>query len=334
LAGLTLDKIRLDLVGIVAIASLDTIARWTALRGSVSLFDSLVICPGLHRQQDAPDLAKGEYPACAAMTTGYVFRVENEATVFQLQRLGKPGHLTTLKVSSAPGGPASLSPGYWKQLRFSNKDAIAPFSYSLAVMLCVTVWILIAILKDWCGLISLSVFILARLINVVVITRRMTLGWKGEPEPGKEGDLIILLSQDRWIRMRGLVDDLKAVTSGQWLRKPTFIEDSLSSFATLLVYCNVALAQNARPASQQLLLVLFVSSAALLGICNHYISKFRMYDKVLLVDGEPKEYNRRLQLADELIEQTGRRDWAIRLGMKKADEDATDGNIDQGPKIM
>ena len=334
MSGLTLEDYRIDLVGIVAIASLDTVARWTALRGTASLFDAVVICPGLHRQQDAPDLAKGEYPACGAMTSGYVFRVENEATVFQLQRLGKPGHLTTLKVSSDRSGSSNLLTGSWMQHLFSNKDFIASFSYSLAVMLCVAVWTVIATLRDWWGLTSLTILILTRLINVVVIRRRATLGWKGALEPGVVGDLIILLSQDRWIRMRGLVDDLKAVTSGQWLREPTLLENCLSSFATLLVYCDIAVASNARPVSQYLILVLLLSSAGLLGMCNHYINEFCMYGKVLTVDGEPKKYERRLHLANELIEQTGRRDWAIRLGMVQADKSDKEESIDQGPKIM
>jgi hypothetical protein len=324
----------LDLVGIVMLAGLDTFARWTALRGTASLFDSLVVCPGSHNQQNAPDLAKGEYPACAAMTSGYVFRVENEATVFQLQRLGKPGHLTTIKVTGSPSWPASRRSEYPMQHLISAKDVIVQLSYFLAIFAGIVVWVRIAVLEDWWGLICFSVLVLARLINVIIIQRRASLGWKGALEPGVHADLLILLSQDRWIRMRGLVDDVKAVTSGQWLREPTFNESSLTSLATLLVYVDVVLWRNAQWDSQAMFLILLLASSAYMGICNHAISEFRMYDKIIAVDGEPKKYNRRLDLADELIKETGRKDWAIRLGMVQADKNKSNEDIDQGPKIM
>lgn len=93
-AGLSLDA-----AGLVALADLTTVARRTALTGSSSFFDPLVLCPGLHKQEDASSLNQGEYPACAALTSGYVFRVENAATVLYLQQIGKTGHLTTLSVS-------------------------------------------------------------------------------------------------------------------------------------------------------------------------------------------------------------------------------------------
>lgn len=312
---------RLELVGILLLAGIDAVPIRTALCGTASILDSLVICPGLNRQQDAPNLAKGEYPACAAMTSGYVFRVENEATVFQLQRLGKPGHLTTLKVLSNEDGSV-------------KNDIVASINHGIAVLLCVLVWSMIAALRDWCALASLTRLILACLVNAIVIQSRAALGWKGALEPGVEGDLLVLLSQDRWIRMQGLVDDLKAVTSGQWLREPTFVETTLSSLATIIVYIDIAMIANARVESQLLLLLLFVGSAALLGISNHCTTRFYMYGKLLTMDGEPKKYERRLDLADDLIKQTGRKDWAIRLGMVQAEKHDKGDSVDQGPKIM
>ena len=73
----------------------------TALSGTAVTLDMLVVCPGIHTQQEAVSLNGGEYPACTALTTaGYVFRVENPATVYYLQRVGRTGQLTTLSVSS------------------------------------------------------------------------------------------------------------------------------------------------------------------------------------------------------------------------------------------
>jgi len=53
------------------------------------------------------------------------------------------------------------------------------------------------------------------------------------------------MSQDRWIRIKGLTDDLKAVTAGQWLQDKNFFEDSVEGFATVVVYLAAALASNA-----------------------------------------------------------------------------------------
>lgn len=78
----------LDAAGIVALADIKTIALRTALTGTSAYLDTFVLCPGIHRQQSAPELNGGEYPACGAMTSGYVFRVENPATVLYLQKVG------------------------------------------------------------------------------------------------------------------------------------------------------------------------------------------------------------------------------------------------------
>jgi hypothetical protein len=57
----------------------------------------------------------------------------------------------------------------------------------------------------------------------------------GALEPDVQGDLLVLLSQDRWVRIRGLVDDLKAMTSGSWLREATASEQVVTTLATLSV---------------------------------------------------------------------------------------------------
>ena len=310
----------LDLVGILLLAPLDSIKRKIAFRGTASLLDAFLICPGLSTLQDAASLAKAEYPACAAMTSGYVFRVENEATVFQLQQLGKPGCLTTIMVSSGrkDGALGLESAGLW---------------YYAATAQAILAYLFIVAEQDWWGAMCLTVLMLANLTNSIVIRRRAALGWKGAPEPGVQSDLLILLSQDRWIRMRGLTDDVKAVTSGQWLRESTLIEGFFTSLATLVVYIDVVLWKNASHVSQCWLLLLLVETTALIGLSNLFTEELHMYDKVIGVYGSPKPYARRLDLADELIKETGRKDWAIRLGMVQATK-GEDENFEQGPKTM
>lgn len=329
-----MHKTSINAVGLVILAELDTIVLRTARTGNASLLDSLVICPGLHRQQDAPSLSRGEYPACAAMTTGYVFRVENEATVLFLQRVGRTGHLTTLFVT-----PNNDNNHFWKQYLYrilSRKTlpSVESIVYSSAVLLSISTVLLLLVLEDWFGMLALVVLVLVRLLNAVVVRRRATPGWKGASEPGVQGDLLVLLSQDRWIRLKGAVDDLKAVTSGNWLREATFFEGCLISFATLLAYLDVALTWSATQEGKAILLVLWLLSAALLGVANESKSDLNMCGKLIKVDQAPRPFKRRLYLARELIEETGRDDWAVRLGMIQPKDDVSSEVDDQGPKLM
>ncbi|KAK5115391.1 hypothetical protein LTR85_009851 [Meristemomyces frigidus] len=327
-------KVSLDAAGLVALADLSTVARRTALTGNSCLLDALVLCPGLHKQQDAPELNGGEYPACAAMTTGYVFRVENGATVHFLQKVGRTGHLTTLSVSAM----AEDSSPYRNTLRWiydaGNATMFSTATYLLAVALTLTILLLLSFLHDWWALAVIGMLVLARLLNVLVVRLRATEGWKGASEPGEKGDLLILLSQDRWIRMCGAVDDLKAVTSGQWLRESTFFESSVVAFATLLVYLDAALAGNAHQEGKVLLLILLFCSVALLGIANEYTEVLKMHGRLVEVDGTPKKYHRRLDLASELIKETGREDWAVRLGMVQPKKNAEEKIDAEGAVTM
>jgi hypothetical protein len=111
------------------------------------------------------------------------------------------------------------------------------------------------------------------------------------------------------------VDDLKAVTSGKWLRNQTSIESFVVGCSTLIVYATAALAGNATKTGSITLLSLLLVSVSLLGLSNELARSFHMHGCVLTVNGDPKKYERRLDLANQLINESGRRDWAIGLGM-------------------
>ncbi|TKA69647.1 hypothetical protein B0A55_08118 [Friedmanniomyces simplex] len=291
-------KTSLDLAGLIFLADIDAVARRTAYTGGTWLGDALVLCPGLHKQQDAPALSKGEYPACAAMTTGFVFRVENEATTLYLQRMSKTGHLTTMRVTSE-----------------SDAARGQTVAYNVAAGLTVATYAYLCIYGDLCAIIVLSMLVLVRLLNLSVIRKRISGDWHGQREPGVQGDLLILLSQDRWVRMRGAVDDLKAVTSGQWLRHPTSLEMTLTSIGTFLVYLAAIFLANASQQGKVIVLILMIVNVGIVMMANANMKNLRTKGKLLRVMGPPKAYQRRLDLAHELIEETGRRDWALRMGM-------------------
>ena len=258
-----------------------------------------------------------EYPPTAALTSGYVFRVENPATVLYLQKVGKTGHLVHLRVSdkSKPQGIWTFWGSWWTP----NLSPISKVFYLAAVLLNWVVVVYLVLTGDWWALVIVGILMLARLGNIAVVRRRSHPGWHGVPEPGVQGDLLILLSQDRWIRMRGSVDDLKVVTSGQWMRDMSFTESCVVAASTLLVYMGAALASNADQSGKIALLALLLISPALLVVSNKNIAAFQMFGRSITVEGEPKAYKRRLDLAEELIKSTKREDWAIRLGMINPD---------------
>lgn len=316
----SITGVSLDAAGLVALADLKTIAIRTALTGSASFLDILFLAPGIHCQQQASEVNGGEYPTTGALTTGYVFRIENQATISFLQGVGEPGHLTHVVVTPGVPAPFGLFPA------LCHSDIIASTLYLTGIALTVITIVLLGVIRDWWGLGVVLMLMAARLVNVVVIKRRSQIGWKGAEEPGAQGDLLVLLSQDRWIRMRGMVDDLKAVTAGQWLREMTTVESSAVSIGTLLVYGSAALAGNASTVGSLMMACLLLISVGILGLCNAATTKQRMFGRLLEVDGGHKEYKRRLQMVKELMRETKRRDWAIGMNLITAsfDEDQDD----------
>lgn len=287
-----------SLVGLLALADLNTVAQHTAFNGTSRWSDILLLCPGFHRQHKAPQLNDGEFPACAAMTTGYVFRIENPATVFYLQSVGETGKLTNISVSKAASQPQEGAHLVYL--------AAGSSSYAL-YFLCS--------LGDWWALSYLFALILVRFINTALIRAQARVDWHGQSEPGQLGDLFILLSYDRWVRIRGGVDDLKAVTSGRWLRRPTSFENLMSGCATLLAYAAPTLAANATVKGQVNIAILLLGNAAALATANFLTNSLRIKERVLQVHGPRKAYERRSILASELVAESGREDWAVAMGL-------------------
>ncbi|KAL8960215.1 MAG: hypothetical protein Q9193_003041 [Seirophora villosa] len=304
------------LPGLFTLTPSNTIARRTAQRGTSPL-DPLVLAPGLHLQPAANDLHKGEYPACAALTSGYVFRVENPATVYFLQRVGRTGCLTDLKVSTQ-ASPSRFLP--------TRHEALASLGYYAAVGCSVFAAQRVYAFADIWGLFFIFNLILIRLINFVVLRRRSQPGWFGAPEPGVQGDLFVLLSQDRWVRIRGLVDDLKALTSGTWLSEPTTLDAFFGAVAKLLVYANVAVGGHATNDGVYTIVLMVLINDFLLALDNLRIPRLNMYGRTMEAVGEPKRYFRRRDLAEQLITESGRDDWAVAMGLIVKDKASTEEN--------
>ena len=317
----------------MALADLTTIATRTCLTGTSCLLDTFVLCPGIHRQAAAPELNGGEYPAVGAMTTGYVFRVENPATVLYLQKVGRSGQLTNLVVEEVKHRAGAIGTLFDLLVSFHNANYRSALAYLGAVAMTVIALTLLAMSGNKWGLAVFLILMFARLCNVIITRRRCVRGWAGAAEPGVKGDLIVLLSQDRWIRLRGMVDHLKCVTSGQWLREMTFIEGSFTALATMLVYLDAALASNVDQSGKIILLVVLIGSVGLLAVANQTTMELQMKGYIIRRDGPRKSYERRRHMADELVKEHGRNDFAVLMGMIVLEADKT-GGTRKGPAIM
>lgn len=180
----------------------------------------------------------------------------------------------------------------------------------------------------------MTVLALARLLHVTVLHRRVTAGWKGQREPGAKSDLLVLLRQDRWIRLRGPTDAVKAVTAGGWPRAPEPSEDLAVTAATVLVYLTAGLATNASSPGKALLLLLMFATALMVELANGCTDELRLHGKVVRRHGKRNRYERRMQMAEDLVKEVGRDDWCEKMGMVLSSRKEKTGSKQSGPVVV
>ncbi|SJL14843.1 uncharacterized protein ARMOST_18315 [Armillaria ostoyae] len=304
----SISGITLQSAGLVALADLSTVAVRTALMGTASWLDILVLAPGMHQQQSADEVNRGEFPQTGSLISGYVFRIENPATVSYLQRIGRTGQLVTAVVEpkSFPRNAPIIPYFSPKNQTFYNAGVFAALLYLLCPTLTIVVFALVGSIRDWWALGVLAMLVLSRTINVIVIKRRIrdSERWKGAEEKPRQDVLFVVLSQDRWIRMEGELAGVKRVTAGQWLRDEDRVESLAVGVATLLVYAAAALAGNASTTGSLLIALLLLFSVALLALCNSFTHGLQMYDCVVREEkGKERSYQRRKTMVEELVEE-------------------------------
>ncbi|KAJ3553782.1 hypothetical protein NM688_g3434 [Phlebia brevispora] len=184
--------------------------------------------------------------------------------------------------SSPPSPESSAEPptehAHWYHAHWYKSDQGSSLIYFFGVALTVVSITLIGIICDFWALAVLLLLLAVRTINTVVVMTCCKEGWKGAPEKeDKYADLIIVLSQDRWVRMQGIAKDIKLVTAGQWLSDPNSFESFAAAFAMLLVYVAAALAINTKTVGNLIVGVLLLANAAILGICNSLTKDLHMF---------------------------------------------------------
>ncbi|KAJ3555299.1 hypothetical protein NM688_g2656 [Phlebia brevispora] len=336
--------VALDSAGLVALADLSLIKQRTALMGSASYFDIFFLAPGIHTQQDCTGVNGGELPYAGDMKNDYVFRIENPGTVSYLQSISEPGYLVTVQVTRLKRRGCIR---HFEHLYIGG--FIPSLLYILGIAFTITSIALVSVIRDFWATAVLLLLIVARAINTVVVMSRCEkgrTGWKGGEEPqGKKAALIILLSQDRWVCMKGLTEDIKLVTAGQWLSDPSPVESFAAAFAMLLVYVAAALAINGTFVGNLIIAVLLLVSAGILSVCNSLTKDLHMFgckvriwkegekipdeedeEDIKARQGDEKgrhdgrrKYERRSEMATELLQkyrkQPGKAKWATKMDL-------------------
>ncbi|KAK0209865.1 hypothetical protein IW262DRAFT_1468158 [Armillaria fumosa] len=113
----------------------------------------------------------------------------------------------------------------------------------------------------------------------------------------------------------GSINDLKAMTSGQWLQDLSATENFAIMFATMLVYASAILAFNVSTVGSLLIGGLLLFSVTLLTLCNSSTQCLQMYDYVVQKEGEPQNYKQRWDMAEKLIDESKMEDWAVGMGL-------------------
>ncbi|KAM3552291.1 hypothetical protein MY1884_007287 [Beauveria asiatica] len=146
--------------------------------------------------------------------------------------------------------------------------------YVLSPLLTLTATVFMVLLGDFWGLSSLLALMLARLLNILSIRQRS----RCSPSPFPPADnhhyhhqlteYMVEVSARRAVLLRGLAEDVQAVTTRAWLRERSSADSYREAAAKLLVYGVAAFGGNMTQAGSLVLAGLLLASAGLLGLSN------------------------------------------------------------------
>ncbi|KAK0227686.1 hypothetical protein IW262DRAFT_1346756 [Armillaria fumosa] len=293
---------------------------WFAIRGPsaspLSYIDVLFLALRIHNQQEL-ELSPSELPIAGVMRTGGTCHVWNSVSVSYLHTIGRSGHLVTARVF--PNPPHSSSASSLNRLLQSLFVADVPSTllYLLAPALTVATAVLLGYIQDWGGLGVLVSLVLSRLINAFAARRiwRSTQRSMSGKKSSVDGSLFILCSQDRWILLRGAESHLRAFIADQESLDESVTERFAPPLSVSFVYFAVFLSFLASAVGSVMIACLLLCSSAILRLCNTLRPCLRLLDCSVWVQGPPKKYDQRLDMTKELIQSSGRDDWAIGLGL-------------------
>ncbi|KAJ0281415.1 hypothetical protein Brms1b_005022 [Colletotrichum noveboracense] len=302
-----LPSLSLSAAGLVALADLQTIAHRTALTGTSSWWDSLVLAPGLHYQQAADGVAGSDASGISAETSrafdggnansgggkgvlgtealpGGGFknvRVTNPGMLLFLSRLGvqdqraRAKELRMRRKAAGGGGVEAFGAGAGKEDKVIVVD-IGTLGTGRrrrkgrAFEERDGEW---EFEKGRWGLAAIIALITSRLLNIYIIKQRTppSPSAPSSPSSSKLTEYLIPLSPTLSVRMRGRAADLAALTTETYLLAKTAAQGYLEAAAKLTIYLVAVFSGNVSQAGNMALLVLLLGSAGLLGLSNGFM---------------------------------------------------------------
>ncbi|ORY67678.1 uncharacterized protein BCR38DRAFT_483290 [Pseudomassariella vexata] len=289
--------------GVIALADLSTIAQRTAIVGGSSWLDCLLLAPGLHYQQAADALVNSEasYAAVEQLQgKTSTYSITNPATIRYLNKvgLGQAGHKVTVDVGMIPKrshfrrGRASQKRVIWHDSS-SNLGWLSHVLYLASPVLTVLAIVFMVLLREWWGIALLLSLMLSRVLNIWVIKQRSK---PPQPTPANPDvsnmltEYLVDLGHGRAVSLRGMADDLQAITTSTWLRTKTHIDGYLEAMAKLIVYVVAAFSGNMTQIGAIIFMGLLLITAGLLGLSNSHAKTFQMHGRIAAPTSERLPY--------------------------------------------
>ncbi|KAK3940563.1 hypothetical protein QBC46DRAFT_123007 [Diplogelasinospora grovesii] len=202
----------------------------------------------------------------------------------------------------------------WAEDDMPDLGWVSHLLYLISPALTVAAIVLVVLLRDWWTLGLLLALMLSRVLNIWVIKQRALPREQPGREPADGGgdgsdesssgdatkqsfapltgglhrhsknrltEYTVSLADGRSaVRLRGMSEDLQAITAHAWLRSKTHTEGYLEAMAKLLVYMVAALSGNMTQAGAIVMMALLLSTAGLLALSNANAKSFKMNGRV------------------------------------------------------
>ncbi|KAK8102741.1 hypothetical protein PG984_015887 [Apiospora sp. TS-2023a] len=192
--------------------------------------------------------------------------------------------------------------------------------YLASPILTITAFVFMILLQEWWGVGLLLALMLSRVLNIWVIKQRAKLPpalpkdgttKKAPPPPPRRrsdtalsssttsdddvssapvrppenlGEVLtsylVDLGAGRTVCLRGLADDLQAITTTTWLAAKTHVDGYLEAVAKLVVYVVAAFSGNMSQAGGIIFMALLLITAGLLGLSNAHAKTLRMHGRI------------------------------------------------------
>lgn len=133
------------------------------------------------------------------------------------------------------------------------------------------------------GIGLLGGLMLSRALNIWVIKQRSKPAKPLPPNPDVSHMLtqyLVDLGNGSSVCLRGMADDLQAITTSTWLRAKTHLDGYLEAISKMLVYLVAAFSGNMSQAGNLIFMGLLLITAGLLGLSNAHAKTFRMHGRL------------------------------------------------------